>query len=177
TETLLRWFPLVSEGRAIRKFGIYPGDQRGSSDTMHDENSNALRGLLWCIPLMPRRDDLIRAVTSVALTAYKKVPGVGPRAVKVGNAAIYTLSELGSEEAVGQLAILKVRVKFGTAQKQIEKAFDAAANALGLPREEIEELGVPSYGLEEVGVRREDVGDYRAELRVTGSDAELLWFD
>src|SRR5262249_22187195 len=82
-----------------------------------------------------------------------------------------------SKEAVGQLAMLKVRVKFGTAQKEIEKAFDAAASGLGLPRDQIEELGVPSYGLEEVGRRCEELGGYRAELRVTGSDADLSWSD
>src|SRR5262249_26717170 len=115
--------------------------------------------------------------TSVALSAYKKVPGIGPRAVKVGNAAVYALSEMGTTDAVGQLAMLKVRVKFGTAQKEIEKAFNTAAEALGLPRDQIEEMGVPSYGLEGVGLRHETFGDYRAELIVTGSEAELRWFD
>ena len=87
----------------------------------------------------------------MALSAYKKVPGIGPRAVKVGNAAVYALSEMKSTDAVGQLAMLKVRIKFGTAQKEIEKAFTTAAEALGLPRDQIEEMGVPSYGLEDVG--------------------------
>ncbi len=116
------------------------GDTRGGSDTMIDPNADCLRGLLWCVPLLGDRDELARSVTAVAISAYKKVPGVGPRAVKVGNAAVYSLSELGSRNAVGQLAMLKLRVKFGTAQKEIEKAFDAAATALGLPRDQIEEL-------------------------------------
>ena len=113
----------------------------------------------------------------MALAAYKKVPGVGPRAVKVGNAAVYALSEMSSVDAVGQLAMLNARARFGTAQKEIEKAFTAAAQALGLPRDQIEEMGVPSYGLEEVGLRRQAFDGYRAELVVTGSDAELKWFD
>ncbi len=76
---------------------------------------------------------------------------------------------------IGQLAILKVKVKFGTAQKEIEKAFNAAAARENLPREEIEELAVPTYGLEEVGILREDFGDYRAEVHVDGSSASLFW--
>jgi hypothetical protein len=82
-----------------------------------------------------------------------------------------------SPDAVGQLAMLKVRVKFGTAQKEIEKAFDKAAAALGLPRDQIEEMGVPTYGLDEVGLRRETFvnGQYTAELRVDGRDVELHW--
>ncbi len=174
---LSAWFPLVSQGRSIRKFGAYSGDTRGGSDTMIDPNADCLRGLLWCVPLLGDRDELARSVTAVAISAYKKVPGVGPRAVKVGNAAVYSLSELGSRNAVGQLAMLKLRVKFGTAQKEIEKAFDAAATALGLPRDQIEELGVPSYGLEEVGRLTESLGTYRAELLVNGSHATLSWFD
>ena len=61
---------------------------------------------------------------------------------------------MGTIQTVGQLAMLKVRVKFGTAQKEIEKAFNTAAEALGLPRDQIEEMGVPSYGLEDVGRRK-----------------------
>lgn len=172
-----RWMPLVARGRTIRKLGSYIGDTRGGSDTMNDENATCLRGLLWTTPLLPRRDELVRSITAIAISAYKKVLGVGPRAVKVGNAAVYALSQMASTEAVGQLAMLKVRVKFGTAQKEIEKAFTAAAAALNLPRDEIEELGVPSYGLEEIGRREETIAEYRAELIVTGSDARLNWFD
>src|SRR6185312_3039552 len=118
-----------------------------------------------------------RAVAAVALSAYRKVPGVGPRAIKVGNAAVYALSEMRSPKAVGHLAMLKVRVKFGTAQKAIEKAFNTAAEALSLPRDQIEEMAVPSYGLEAVGLHHEQLGDYRADLIVTGAGAELRWFD
>jgi hypothetical protein len=176
-QALERWLPLVAKGRSIERIGYYAGDARGSANTMNEENATCLRGLLWLAPRLPRPEALTRQIAAVALTAYKKVPGVGPRAVKVGNAAVYALSEIASTEAVGQLAMLKVRVKFGSAQKEIEKAFNAAAAALGLPRDAIEELGVPSYGLEEGGRREETFGDYRAELIVTGADAQLRWFD
>ena len=144
---------------------------------MHEENATCMRGLVWLTPILSRGDELTRAVASVAASAYRKVPGVGPRAVKVGNAAVYALSEMGSPEAVGHLAMLKVRVKFGTAQKEIEKAFNAAAEALALPRDQIEEMAVPSYGLETVGMRRETFvgGEYVAELRVEGRDVGLHW--
>jgi hypothetical protein len=176
-EALLRWLPAVAQGQTIPKLANYAGDTRGAGDVMNEENATALRGLLWLIQKTTRPDELTRATTQVALSAYKKVPGIGPRAVKVGNAAVYALSEMKSSAAVGQLAMLKVRIKFGTAQKEIEKAFTTAAEALGMPRDQIEELGVPSYGLEEVGLRRESFGDYRAEVLVTGSDAELKWTD
>lgn len=172
-----RFMPLVSRGHTTRRLGGFVGDSRSGSDLMNDENATALRGMLWCVPLLPDAAALARVVTGVALSAYRKVPGVGPRAVKVGNGAVYALSQIGSTDAVGQLAMLKVRVRFGTAQKEIEKAFDAAAAALALPRDQIEEMGVPSYGLTDVGGLQEIIGGYRAELVVTGSDAEIRWSD
>lgn len=167
------WLPRVGSGRShtIAK------DPRGIGDTIHDENANVLRGFLWLLPLLERRDGDARLAAAVAFSAYRKVPGVGPRAVKVGNAAVYALSEMVGPEAMGQLAMLKVRVRFGTAQKEVEKAFDAAANELQLPREEIEELSVPDCGLANVGVREEVFGDYRVSVEVKASNVEVNWFD
>jgi len=167
------WLPKVGSGRShtIAK------DPRGIGDTIHDENANVLRGFLWLLPLLKRHDGDARLAAAVAFSAYRKVPGVGPRAVKVGNAAVYALSEMVGPEAMGQLAMLKVRVRFGTAQKEVEKAFDAAARELQLPREEIEELSVPDCGLTNVGVREEALGDYRVRVEVKGSDVEVSWFD
>jgi Domain of unknown function (DUF4132) len=167
------WLPRVGRGRShtIAK------DPRGIGDTIQDENANTLRGFLWLLPLLKRHDGDARLAAGVALSAYRKVPGVGPRAVKVGNGAVYALSEMVGPESMGQLAMLKVRVRFGTAQKEVEKAFDAAARELQLPREEIEELSIPDCGLGSVGLREEAIGDYRVRVEVKGSDVEMSWFD
>jgi Domain of unknown function (DUF4132) len=167
------WLPRVGRGRSH----TMAKDPRGLGDTIQDENANALRGFLWLLPLLKRRDGDARLAAGVALSAYRKVPGVGPRAVKVGNGAVYALSEMVGPESMGQLAMLKVRVRFGTAQKEVEKAFDAAARELQLPREEIEELSVPDCGLGSVGLREEAIGDYRVRVEVKGSDVEMSWFD
>lgn len=178
SNALRRWLPLVAKGRSIQRVKAYQHDSRSSADTINEENAICLRGLLWIIPQLKQNpSEMARLVAGIAVSAYKKVPGIGPRCVKVGNAAVYALSELNAPEAVGHLAMLKVRVKFGTAQKEIEKAFNAAAEALNIPRDQIEEMGVPIYGLEEVGLRREEFGEeYRAEVRVEGRDVKLLWF-
>lgn len=167
------WLPMVGRGRSH----TVAKDPRAIGDTIHDENANVLRGFLWLLPLLERRDGDARLAAAVAFSAYKKVPGVGPRAVKVGNAAVYALSEMVGPEAMGQLAMLKVRVRFRTAQHEVEKAFDAAARELQLPREEIEELSVPDCGLAKVGAREDVLGDYRVRVEVNGSDVEVSWFD
>ena len=172
-EKLERWLPQVTKGRSVKLVR----DPRGVGDSIHDENATALRGFLWLLPMLARRDGDARLVASVALSAFRKIPGVGPRAVKVGNAAIYALSEMLGPEAMSQLAMLKVRVRFGTAQKEIEKAFDAAARALNLPRNEVEEISVPDCGLQSVGLREETFGDYRVRVEVNSSDVVTTWFD
>ncbi|WP_299469819.1 DUF4132 domain-containing protein [uncultured Gimesia sp.] len=166
TESLLVWFPLVDHQGSVsdRTF-------RGISGLHQD----TLKGLCWCCSLV---DDarLARAVAALAVMAYKKVPGSGPHAIKVGNACVWALGQISNETALGQLAYLKVKIKFGTAQKGIEKALNETAERMQVPREEIEEMGVPAYGLTAVGQLEETLGDFTAQLNITGTTTtELLW--
>ncbi|MEK0448799.1 MAG: hypothetical protein RL088_1067 [Verrucomicrobiota bacterium] len=140
-----------------------------------EPNMNILRGLAWACGLFPS-PELARALTTLALSAYRKVPGKGPRAVRVGNACITGLAMMGGLDAVGQLAVLKVKVKFGTAQIAIEKALKACAEKSGIPRDELEEMSVPAYGLTEVGSLVEPLGECSAELRIVDSREVALIF-
>jgi len=72
--------------------------------------------------------------------------------------------------------MLRVKVKFGTAQKLIEKALNAAAARENLPRDEVEEIAVPSYGLTEVGKRVESLGGHRVEIAIDRLKPELRFF-
>ncbi len=172
-EHVLRWFPLVDKPRTL------PRERQNNWEPDYDNliipvHVELLRGLAWCAGL--REDaDLARALTRLRRSAYRKIPGKGPRLVSLGNACVTALGLMPGLPPIGQLALLKVKVKFGTAQKEIDKAFHAAAARENLPREDIEELAVPSYGLEDVGQLRESFGEYQAELTVDGSSAALHW--
>jgi hypothetical protein len=172
-EHLLRWFPLVDKPRTMPKERQSPWEP-DYDNLIISPHVELLRGLVWCAGLKEDAE-LARAIARLALSAYRKIPGKGPRLVSLGNACVTALGMMPDLPAIGQLAILKVKVKFGTAQKEIEKAFNASAVREGLPRDEIEELAVPAYGLEEVGIRRETFGDYQAELIVDGSSAVFHW--
>jgi hypothetical protein len=142
---------------------------------LSDTSMDILRGLAWMCGLQEDRE-LARALVTLALSAYRKIPGIGPRATRVGNACITALGMMQGLDAVGQLALLKVKVKFGTAQIAIEKALTAAAAREGLPREELEEMSVPAYGLTEVGRLVETLGEFTAELKVAGTKSvEIIW--
>ena len=172
-EDVRAWFPLVDRPRTrelpVPRWGPDP------NLLIDDANADVLKGLVWCTSLCDA-PEVARAVATLALSAYRKVPGIGPRATKVGNACVWALGEMPGDTALAALAGLKVRVKFRTAQKGIEKALDAVAERAGMTRAELDELGVPAYGLEEVGLRREQLGEVRAELAVVGSRTELRWF-
>jgi len=165
---VLEWFPLVDKPR--------PGDnQLYGGMVLLDLHLDLLKGLAWCASRFDDRD-VARALGAAAVSSYKKIPGIGPRAVKLGNACVYALGAMPGTEGLAQLALLKVKVKFGTAQKGIEKSLTAVAERLGLPRDEIEELAVPTYGLEEVGLRREQLGEFTAELAVEADGStEIRW--
>lgn len=143
-------------------------------DTIDPLNAETLRGLIWLCLLTPNAD-VCRTLTQVALTCYRKIPGIGPRAVKVGNAAVYVLGEIGTADALAHLAVLKAKVKVAAAQKGIEKAFAQTSKRLDISPDDLEEIAVPNYGLTEVGMLRRQVGDFTAELRVVGSKTDLAW--
>jgi hypothetical protein len=168
-----QWLNLVDRGRTTRPLGM-SWDGRDWQLSVHQVNATVLRGLLWMLPLTGHVD-APRIAGRVALSAYRKARGIGPRAPKVGNAAVFALSCIGDLSAVGQLAVLKTRLSFGTAQKEIEKAFNSAAAKLGLTREEIDEMGIPTYGFDGDGVREEQFGRASCTLRVVGGEVELEW--
>jgi len=171
---ILQWFLLVGQPRTqVVEFEdeIY----RYTDQSLDPTNTAILKGLVWCCSLH-YTEETVRAITQLAITAYKKIPGIGPRAVALGNACVYALGQIEGTQGVAQLAILKVKVKFRTAQKGIEKSLSATAERVGIPREELEEMSVPAYGLEEVGMWSEQLGDYTVKLVTAGRKPEIQWF-
>ena len=173
-ERILLWFPLVDKPRT-EEIETWSEWQPNPNLMLSDQNADTLKGLVWCSSVLEDAA-IARSLTALAISAYKKVPGIGPRAVKVGNACVYALGAAPGMDGVGQLAILKVRVKFGTAQKGIEKALVATAERVGIARDELEEMSVPAYGLSSVGLRTETFEDFTATLKLTGRKPELQWF-
>jgi hypothetical protein len=173
-KSLVRWFPLVDKPRTRP---VERGSQWQPDPNMllQNENADILKALAW-LCAGSRSAEVARALGALALSAYRKVPQMGPRCVRLGNACVWALGAMPEARGVGQLAMLRARVKFGTAQKGIEKALDTAAGEAGMPLQEIEEISVPTYGLQEVGLRREQLGGFGVELVVTGtSTTELRW--
>ena len=172
---ILRWFPLVERlrTRPVERLSQWHPDP---NLMLQDENADILKALAW-LCAKSENAEVARALGTLSLAAYRKVPQMGPRCARVGNSCVWALGAMPDAAGVGQLAMLRARVKFGPAQKGIEKALEAAAGNAGMSLQEIEEISVPTYALQEVGVRRAKFGEYHVELAVTGtSSTELRWF-
>ena len=168
------WFLLVDKPRTqvIDKWSEWVPNPNLMID---DNNADVIKGLVWVCGLVGD-DRLADSIGKLAMSAYRKVPGVGPRATKIGNACVWALGQIPGESSLAALAILKVRVKYRPAQKGIQSALAEAAERAGMTPQELEEIGVPAYGMEEVGVRRETIGEHEAILRVlSAKKTELTW--
>ncbi|MFF3616874.1 DUF4132 domain-containing protein [Streptomyces sp. NPDC002580] len=171
--TVLPWLALAGRPRTFPlSDGRYGPD---ANETYDPYNANALRGLAWLVSLLPPHADTARALGALVETSLKKVAGLGPRNPKVANAGVVALARTDSESALAELARLATRVTYKGTAKLIDGALEARATALGLSREEIEELAVPAYGLTEVGHARHDFGEIAALVDVQGTRAVLSW--
>jgi hypothetical protein len=168
-----RWFPLVNEYRP--ETGI-PLTHRNPdwSWMLEPVNCDVLKGLVW---LSSKSDsaETARFLTALAVSTYRKIPQVGPRAAKVGNACFWALGNMPGNEGVAQLSILKIKIKMNSAQNLIANALETAAKRMGLSADEVEELSVPSYGLDEVGFASITLEDAVCEIRVDGVEVEQNW--
>jgi hypothetical protein len=172
-QTTLSWLALVGRPRTIPlERQTYEPDINNAYDPY---NANALRGLAWLLSLLPPHPDTARALGALVETSLKKVAGMGPRNPKVANAGVIALSRVDSEAALAELARLATRVTYKNTAKLLDVALEARATALGLSREEIEELAVPAYGLTEVGRARHQLGDVTALIEVHGTKSVLGW--
>ncbi|MEU9332181.1 DUF4132 domain-containing protein [Streptomyces sp. NPDC048290] len=125
--------------------------------------------------LTPTPTTTARTLGTLTETALRRVPGVGPVNPKVANAAVNALARIEHPSALAELARLTTRVTYKGTLKIVDAALDTRAQALGLSREEIEELAVPAYGLTGVGHAEHHLGEAKALLRVQGGKSVLTW--
>ncbi|MFI9366453.1 DUF4132 domain-containing protein [Kitasatospora sp. NPDC053057] len=173
-ERITAWLSLVGRPRTLE---LVADPNGAGANQLDPHNLDALRGIALLLPLAPAQPDSARVLGRLVESTLRKVPGIGPQAPKVANAAVHALARLDGEEGLAQLAVLTTRVTYKGTVKELDKALRDRAAALGLSRAEIEELAVPSYGLTEPGQRVERFGDARVELLVEGTGVRQTWYN
>lgn len=142
----------------------------------NDCSVELLKGLAWIV-VAAKRIDLAPALGNLAEACFKKIPNKGPRNVKVANAATAALAALAHPAAAAQLSRLRQRAKHQSSRATVDKALAIASQKTGLAPDDLAEISVPAFGLDTSGIRRNQVGDYVAELRVSNAqEVALSWF-
>ena len=137
-----------------------------------DSNADLIKALVWMAALV-QDDRLTVFLGRFCETCYRKVPGLGARSMKLGNACLHTLGQIG-ERGVAELVRVRGRMKYVQARTQLEKALLAAAERAGLLVEDLEEIALPDFGLGLDGTLTETLGNATAEIRIEGSDSVML---
>ena len=156
------------------ELGPCPGEPAGTPATERD--TALARGMLFAIAALGD-PALAPAVANLAAASLRKVPNLGPVAVRLGNSGINVLAELPGPAAITQLGRLRLLVKYATARRLVDKALDAAARRAGVTPDEIEEMSVPTYGLDASGVARKQLGEIAAEIAIADDEAALVLRD
>ena len=136
-----------------------------------DPNAVLLRGAAWAAATMRAEwaPQLLADLAAHAAAGFE--PGYEPRNIKIANACVRQLGELGTEEAVAALTTLRGRIKHKTIAKQVERALEDAAAAAGITKSQLLERQVPTFGLDRDGRRDVAVGDATAIVHYD----ELTW--
>lgn len=139
-----------------------------------DPNTDMLKGMIWYAP-ETGEETLAPVIGRFCETCYRKVPNFGARSIKLGNACLHALGQMG-ERGVAELVRVRGRMKYAQARQQLEKALNAAAERAGISTDELEEIAMPNFGLGVDGALCETLGEVTAEIRIAGSeDVSLGW--
>ncbi len=139
---------------------------------VEEPEANRIRALIFMATVAPH-DRLAAALGRFCELCYKKIPGVGARSMKLGNACLHALGQMG-ERGVAELVRLRGRMRYVQARQQLEKALTAAAERAGLSVADLEEIALPDFGLGPDGSLTQTLGEATAEVRIAGSDTVAL---
>lgn len=139
------------------------------------QNGDLLRGLAWYCSLFAD-PATASALGDAAGACFKKIPNVGARSTKGGNACVYALGAMPGLHGVAQLQRLRQRIKQSSALKQVDAALEAAARRERMTRDDLDDLAVPTVALVG-GRRRERFGNYAADIVVAATQlVDIQWY-
>ncbi|MFD6261829.1 DUF4132 domain-containing protein [Micromonospora chalcea] len=174
TARLDDWLPLVGQARTLplRMTTCCPGHIADVPPRTIDRyNVGLLWGLLWMRTMCPQSEETLRSLGQIAERAARKISGHGPASPKLANAAVAALVDTDHPAALAQLARLSSRLTYKSTLRLVEKGLTRHAEALGVSREDVEEMALPGFGLPLV----DKLGDCSYELEVRGVDAVVVW--
>lgn len=143
-----------------------------------EKNNSLLKGLAW-YSASSEQPDVARGLAKMTQAAFTNIVGYGPMATRAGNAGIWALGQMPGGTGVGALATLRTRLRDRGALKLIAATIESAAKASGMTVDELEDLAVPTGGLDMEGARTETFGaegSARLTLDSATGRTKLEWF-
>ncbi|MEE9590122.1 MAG: DUF4132 domain-containing protein, partial [Hyphomicrobiaceae bacterium] len=141
-----------------------------------DASFDILKGLIWASVHLDA-NNVALPIGRFAEVCFRKVPDMGPRSVKLGNACFLTLASMSPPEpGVAELVRLKTKIKYPSARELITKKLMQAAETAGKSLADLEDEALPDFGLTLEGRTKVNLGDARAEMFLAGDGAVLSWF-
>ena len=144
-------------------------------ERLDEQNADLLKGLAWCC-IAIESVSLAAVLADAAIEGYRKLPGIGPRAAKIASACVYALKNMSGLYGAAQLERIRLNVKQPSYRKVLEQSLDEAAQKAGMNREDLEEITIPSFDLEQQ-TRCISVGHAIAAIKIVGLDVQLQWYD
>jgi hypothetical protein len=140
------------------------------------ENQNTLRALIWLAAMAAAADAARRLEAYAQKCLTFSSAHFAYLSLVLGNAAVFAFSLMPGTAGVGALSRLKRRLKRPGEIKAVEKALAALAAARGMTAGELEEIGLPDYGLGADGALEVAIGPATALLTVTDANTlETTW--
>jgi Domain of unknown function (DUF4132) len=162
-------------GRALGWIALGPMPGEPTTPQVPERDADYLKGFVCALGAL-EDTSIATALADLAVQCLTKVPNHGPIAARVGNACIRALARLPGTAPVAQLGRLRTRVKYAVGLQLVETALTEAAARVGVTPEELEEIALPTFDLDRTGTLRRTIGDYVAQMRITGTDdVELSW--
>lgn len=146
----------------------------GYAAPITDRNTAFLVACAWALGNEGAEASAAQVLGDLCALCLTKIPGYGPISNKVGNACVTGLGAMNGLHGAAQLSRLRLRVKYAVAQRLIQRALDQAAEKNGITVADLEDLAVPSFGLDSRGESTTEIGEWTLRIRLARGP-EVTW--
>ncbi len=163
-ETIITTQHILSDGRTY--------DNKTVQIVLSPNNEVLMKGLAWACSHF-YDNEMLGKLSALALRSYSGISFLPFPFASLGNACIFALYRANG---VAHLSRLSLRIKAKNVQNLIAKYLDELASERGISRDEMEDMAVDDFGLQQ-GSREYAFNDYTAKLTITGvGKSDLQWF-
>lgn len=132
-----------------------------------------IKGIVWTMERFSDKET-IQILSKLFQKGYEKIPGQGPAAASIGNACAYTLGNMRGKDGLGALSRIKLKLKQNNIKKIIDKYLLEGAKKYNVSVEELKEMAVPSFHLEN-GTKTIAFDDYSLTILLEGTKVLQQW--